>query len=85
MVRQKHINMQNIHLLVFMWIVFQTVKNRLEQFKNIIDNLHTAENGESTEESQGATNESKLRHQGNLDILLYLIIYVGNDADIDNG
>ena len=46
-----------------------------------VDNLHTTEHGNATEEPQGATNEADLGLQGHPDVLLYLV--VGGRAELD--
>ena len=57
--------------------------NSCEQLDDEVDDLHATEDGEAGEEPHGAANESELRFQGHLYILLYFIIGGRVEVDLD--
>ena len=55
-----------------------------KNLSNIVDNLHSTEDGESGEESHGAPDQTQLGVDGHLHVSLYLIIGRCVKEDLDH-
>ena len=55
-----------------------------EESSNVVDNLHSTEDGEAGEESHGAADQTQLGVDGHLHISLYVVISTSVKIDLNH-